>query len=303
MKHLIGITSFGGLPFLELCIRSIQETLTKPNVEFIVVIAKPNDVEMRAWLWERGFKFIQHEENKGFPGSINDLLDIAFVDGDYDTLTILGNDTVLMPGAIDTMIEHAETSDWDMLCGSEFDVRFLYNTYPEVRHLFTGPNLVFNDFSQRPWEVHKDFRENTIQPDTLKDVRNFTLYKRRVFDVVGYADANFYKNGYFEDLCYARRCHLLGIKAAGLPGSAFFHFWSRTIHQNETNNHGKFYERNRAFYKTKYGSDVWTQETFALPFNGGPYTLPGSDIVLPPTLEIPDRDMEPAILNYWRNLS
>jgi GT2 family glycosyltransferase len=302
VKHLVSICAYGGLPFLEICLRSIQETVKTPDIGILVTVAKPNDSEMKRWLDERGFNHIDHHDNKGFAGSINDALDVAFIDGNYDTLTILGNDTVLMPGALDSMVEYAETTDWEMLCGSEFDVRFLHANYPEIRHLFTGPNLVFNDFSQRPWEVHKDFRENTIQPDTLKDVRNFTLYKKSVFEKVGYADVNFYKNGYYEDLCYARRCHLLGIKAAGLPGSSFFHWWSRTIHQNEAGDHGKFYERNAQYYEWKYGTRTWGEEKYQLPFNGQPFTLPGSDIVIPATLDIPDRDQESKIISYWRNL-
>lgn len=302
MKHLVGVVSYGGLPFLELFLRSVQENCTKSNVDLVVIVAKPDDFEMVEFLLVRGIRFIQNERNIGFAGSINDLLDAAFVDGDYDTLTICGNDTVLMPGSLDAMIEHAESSPWEMLCGSEFDSRFLVANYPEIRHLFHGPNLEFRDFTQRPWEIHKDYRENTIEPNTLKDVRNFTMFKRSVFEKVGYAEVSYYPGAYYEDLSYARRCHLSGIKAAGLPRACFYHAWSRTIHQGVNRDHGKFYERNAAHYEACWGTRTWGQERFALPFDGQPYRLPGSDIILPPTLEIGDRDLEARIVQYWSSL-
>lgn len=290
MKTLIGITSFGGLPFLELAICSLQETVTEPNVDILVVVGKPDDSEMRRWLEERSIRYIQNPANNGFPSSVNDCYDAAFVDGDYSNLIIQGNDVVAMPGAIDTMIQRAASEpEFDIFCASEFNSRFLFDNYPEARKYFHGENLFFNDFTVRPWELHKDFRENTIQPDTLKDVRNLTLFKRRCFEAVGYADVNFWPNGYWEDNDYARRCHLLGMRAAGLPSASFFHFWSRTIHQNESRDHGKYYTRNQDWYERKWGTRTWGEEKFATPFETGP-------------IDIPDRDGEEKMISYWRDL-
>lgn len=290
MKTLIGITSFGGLPFLELALRSLQETITVPDVDILVVVAKPGDTEMEEFCKVRGFRTIVHHENQGFPASCNDIYDAAFVDGSYDNVIFQGNDVVAMPEAIDTMVHRAASEpDFDIFCASEFNSRFLFDNYPEARQYFHGENLVFTDFSARPWELHKDFRENTIQPDTLKDVRNLTLFKRRCFEVVGYADVNFWPNGYWEDNDYARRCHLLGMRAAGLPSACFFHFWSRTIHQNEGRDHGKFYTRNQDWYEVKWGTRTWGEEKFATPFETGP-------------IDIPSRDGEEKIIERWRNL-
>lgn len=302
MKSLISIVSYGNIEFLELALRGIQETLTTPNTDILVVIAKPGDSQMRKFLDERSIPYIQNEINKGFPGSINDAYDFAFVDGDYDAIFSMGNDVVPMPGCLDTMLSQAQSTDWDIYCASEFDSRFLVAQYPEARQFFHGDDLVFSDFQSRPWEFHGDYRENTIQPDTLKDVRNLTLYKRRAFEVVGFDDPNFFPNGYFADLDYARRCHLLGLKACGLPAAAFFHFWSRTIKQGENRPNGKFFNRNGDYYEAKWGTRTWEEEKFSLPFDGKPYQLPGSTIVLPSSLDIPDRGKEPQIIDYWSSL-
>lgn len=281
-KTLIGITSYGGLPFLKLALRSIEETATLP-VDVRVVVAKPDDWEMCSFL-EKSSKSIyhMHESNKGFPASVNDCYDAAFRYRDYDNLIIMGNDVVAMLGAIDALIRCADNTDYDMICGSEFDSRFLVNNYPEARQFFHGSNNEFTDFSARPWELHKDFREGE-EPGALKDVRNFTLYKRRVFDVVGYADVNFWPNGYFEDNDYAVRCNRAGIRACGLKQAAFFHFWSRTIHQGEARPNNVYFERNRDYYVQKWGGE-WNHETRT------------------PELRIASRDGEAEIIRYWSSL-
>jgi len=299
-KTLIGITSFGGLPFLKLAIRSIRETATVP-VDICVIVAKPGDKEMWDWLREEKILWIRNDENKGFPASVNDLYEFAFTLGDYDNLIICGNDVVLLPGAIDAMIHTANTTDYEMICGSEFDVRFLVNNYPEARQYFQGENLVFTDFNARPWELHKDFR-NGVEPDCRKDIRNFTLFKRSAFEKVGYADVNFFPNGYFEDLNACLRLDRAGVSACGLKEAAFFHFWSRTIHQGESREHSKFYQRNERYYIEKWGGG-WQQEKYALPFHGDPYYLGGGiGIVLEPTLRIADRWQEAKIIEYWSRL-
>lgn len=303
-KTLIGIVSYGGLPFLELALRSIQETATR-KVDVFVVAANPNDIEMFDFLYKRVGKsgesnlvgYLAHRENVGFPSSVNDLYD-RMRDWNYDNLIIMGNDVVAMPGAIDAMIHTAETTDYEMVCGSEFNAQFLVNNYPEARQFFSGENLIFSDFSARPWELHKE-RRSGIEPHQRKDIRNFTLFKRSAFEKAGYADVNFFPNGYFEDNDYAIRCDKLGVSACGLAEAAFFHFTSRTIHQNVSRDHGGYFSRNGGQYVHKWGGPVGG-ERYDLPYHGDPYELaPG--LLLPGTLKIESRDKEDAIIEYWRS--
>lgn len=304
-KTLIGVVSYGGLDFLKLAIRSIRETATVP-VDICVIVAKPEDREMVIYAGENDLHWVWHKENKGFPASVNDLYETAFIGksmsmvrGDYDNLIIMGNDVVVLPGAIDAMIHTADTTDYEMVCGSEFNARFLFDQYPEVRQHFYGPNLVFTDFTARPWEVHKDFREG-VEPDCRKDIRNFTLFKRSSFDKVGYDDPNFWPNGYFADNDYGRRCDAAKVSACGLKEAAFFHFVSRTIHQNENRDHGGYFSRNGGHYVHKWGGPVGG-ERYALPYDGRGFELfPG--FLLPGEMEISDRSQEEAIIKYWSTL-
>lgn len=265
-KTLIGIVSYGGLPFLELALRSIQETTSQ--VDVCVIVAKPGDEEMHRFLSERKIIHLVHTQNKGFPASVNDLYAFAFEGSafwgekivwatqPYDNLIIMGNDVVALPGAIDAMIRTADTTDYEMVCGSEFNSRFLVDQYPEARPFFQGDNLIFTDFAARPWELHKE-RRIGIEPHARKDIRNFTLFKRSAFEKVGYADVSFWPNGYFEDNQHCERCDHLGVSACGLLDAPFFHFWSRTVHQGENREHGKWFGLNKERYDEWKANPVW----------------------------------------------
>lgn len=300
-RSLIGVVSFGNLQFLKVFLQSVKETLTTPNTDVIVVVAKPGDEEMCAFLNSEGYKFITNERNVGFPASCNDLYDAAFVHGDYDNLIFCGNDVVVMPGAIDAMIAAADSTNWEMICGSEYNARFMWNNYPECRKYFTDEatlGVTQEGLNARFWELHRDFK-NGLEPDTLKDVRNFTLFKRSAFEKVGYDDVNFWPNGYFCDNCVARRCHATGVTAAGLKEAAFFHFWSRTINEGEPRNHSGYFERNRMYYTHKWHG-VPNQEKLDTPFGGGPYFVGNTQI--PTGMKIESRDHEAACIEYWSKL-
>lgn len=299
-KTLVGICAYGGLRFLEMGLAALRE---QSGFDVLVIVAKPGDDEMFDFLVERQLAGqplvqIQHNSNRGFPASVNDLYQMAFESRDYDNLIIMGNDVVPMPGSIEAMIHCADTTDYEMVCGSEFNAKFLTDHYPEARQFFHGENLIFTDWGARPWLLHQE-KQTGVEPDTRKDIRNLTLFKRSSFEKVGYDDVNFWPNGYFADNDYGRRCDLLGIKACGLKEAAFFHFTSRTIHQNIARDHGGYFRRNQIFYTHKWGGDVG-HETYTTPFRGGPYRL--GPIEMPCDMRIASRDHEEGCIDHWSKL-
>jgi GT2 family glycosyltransferase len=351
MKTLIGIGTFGNLPFTQLTINTIRAT-TKAPVDFFVVVGQPSDVQTSAWLKAQGIPHVVHEANHGFPVALNDMMDAAWTSkiedrrakiewGQYDNLIIVGNDVVPYPGAVDALIEEAwrraDGVRWEWICSSQFDAKSLVARYPEAAEHFTGPNLVFEKWASsrgevqsmevvdytplvRPWELHQHAAEalvarwmgateagkrEFVQPDCIKDVRNLCLFKRSVFEKIGYADVNFWPGGYFEDNDYCKRARSAGVKACGLEHSAYFHFWSRTIHQGEGTQPRQF-QNNAGFYATKWGGG-FDAERYQLPFGGSPYGYcdPEKGISFhhgDGRLKIDSRASEPAIVEYWRGL-
>lgn len=302
-KTLIGMVTFGNLPFTKIVVETVKQ-YTNSSVDFFMVVGKPEDNETPQWLDEQGIKYHKHNENHGFPASLNDIYDYGFIENTYDYLITAGNDIAVYPGTIDNLIKVADTTDWEWISSSQFDVKTLVNIYPEAAKYFDIPNnFKFTMFDKRPWELHIDnvlSEPDRIEPDVIKDVHNLCLYKKCAIEKIGYVDVNFYP-AYYEDNDYARRAVNLGLKTCALTNSVYFHFWSRTIHQGSGGSTGRYFDQNRRFYITKWGGD-FAQERWKIPFNGMDFPLTDK-IILPATLGIFERKDELEIARYWRNLS
>ena len=297
MKTLIGIVSYGNLDFLKLALRGIRETVTK-QADVVVVVAKPGDNAMVEYLnGLGGIHVIVNAYNKGFCGSLNDIYDHAFVNGDYHAVIITGNDVIPYPKAIDRMIECAETTPHESVSACQYDVKSLCRDYPEARQFFKGSNYDFTNFDARPWEYHPAPDSNEIRAASKADVQNLTLFKRSVFEKLGYFDANYFSGGYFSDNDYCRCSDLAGVDGCTLTGAAFFHFWSRTIHQGNKPNHDRFFRQNEAYYETKWGGLVG-REKCRVPFDGGEVPLPDG-LIATPALKISSRANEAAAIAFW----
>lgn len=259
MKTLIGISTFGNIDFTRLAVRSIRETAAK-DVEVLIVVGKPDDRETIEFAQQLAEHVIIHDRNWGFPASCNDVFDAAWVHGSFDNVILMGNDVVAYPGCIDGLIEMAETGKWEQICGTQYDVQSLLRNTPEQAVHFSGPNYVFSNFAERPWDAHKPRTQYGEEPGALKDIQNMTLYTRGAFEKLGYFDVGFWPNGYYSDNDYARRGVNAGVKGVGAPHCEFFHFWSRTIHQGEARPHNVYFDRNRAHYVAKWGGDFGNEK-------------------------------------------
>ena len=317
MNTLIGLVTFGNLPFTQLTLNELRRT-TRAPVDYLVIVGQPGDHATAAWLRQEGLPYLVHHTNKGFPGSLNDLWDSAWgqrtcpagyigaLPPIYDSVILCGNDVIPYPGAVDAMIAEAERGVWEWICASQFDAKSLVARYPEARPFFVGDELKFTDFTARPWDLHAaQVPPPRIEPGALKDVQNLCLFRRSVFEKLGYFDANFWPNGYFSDNDYARRANLVGVRACGLAHAAYFHFWSRTIHQGEARPNGSYFARNSAYYDAKWGGQPGGEQ-WAVPFSGQPHELRGSrngptgQLLLPPTVAQPTRADEALLVRYWQ---
>lgn len=98
---------------------------------------------------------------------------------------------------------------------------------------------------------------------------------------VGYTDVAFYP-AYFVDNDYARRMVNAGVKACCLASARFFHFWSRTIHQESGGSNSGYFQNNSMYYRVKWGGNF------------------GEETLLPNNL-IDTRENEDTIIEYWKN--
>lgn len=279
-KILVGVCTFGLLEFTKLAIQSIRDTVEQP-VDFFAVKGKPGDSETFDWLIEQGIPLMAHSENMGFPYSVNDIYDHAWVQGDYDYLILIGNDIIAYPGAIDQLIEVANNHDYLVVSALQYDVKDLTVDYPETKKFFSGSNFVISDFSSKCWEYFKPAQGAIEIADMqLFDIQNMCLYKRSAFDSIGYTDVNFYP-AYYVDNDYAMRLHKSEIPTCTVTSARFFHFWSRVLKQGSGGSTSKYFEANKKYYKEKWGGDF------------------GKETLNPP-LKIDSREHEKSTIKRWR---
>ena len=323
MKTVIAIGTFGNLEFTKLAVRSIRETCAPEGVHIAIIVGKPDDDATLEWAksqrlqdWARSqelspagdtrFHWLKHDTNKGFPVACNDMIDFAFnrAIAQFDNLIILGNDVVVYPGAINAMIECARTTDYEWICASQYDAQSLRNEFPEARQFFKRSENIFTNFDARPWELklpHVASIPPEIRGNRMSDVQNCCLFKRSVFGKLGYFDANFWPNGYFSDNDFCYRAVQAGVKGCALPHAAYFHFGSRTMHQEPSRAaiHDGCFQRNAQFYQAKWGG-LPDAEKFKDAFGGKTHYKLGACEPLPcEPLRIPTRLHENEVVGFW----
>ncbi len=300
MSTLIGVVTFGNLPFTKMTIRSIRETVVKYPYDIFCVVGHPGDKKTKEWLDTQGIPYVAHDFNYGFPYSVNDIYDYAWKENNYANVVMIGNDVIAYPYAIDSLIKVAETTSYEWLCSQQYDVKSLYRDFPQVQNYFEGSAKVFTDFEAKPWEMFTGYSDVVSFNNAvgLSDVHNLALFKKSVFDKVGYIDVNFYP-AYYEDNDYVRRAIKANIKSCTVTNSFYFHFWSRTIHQGSGGSNPAYFTLNRNFYIIKWGGD-FGNEKYEVPFDGKTYELvPG--LVLESVLYLMDRSQEKEIARVWKS--
>ncbi len=254
-KNLLAFVTFGGLKFTKLTVQGIRETV-KNSYDIAAVVGKPGDWETAEWFDREGIPYVMHKENMGFPFSVNDLYDYAWKVNDYDNLILMGNDVIPYPYCIDSLIDLADTSEYEVISALQYDIKDLIREFPDTASCFHGGNHVTKDVSSEPWKRFISYSpEHSIADMRLYDIQNLCLYKKSVFHKIGYTDVNFFP-AYFIDNDYARRIVLSNIKCCSMTNARFFHFWSRTIHEGSGGSTSKQFERNKDYYKMKWGGEV-----------------------------------------------
>jgi GT2 family glycosyltransferase len=283
MSALVGIVTYGGTEFTRLAVQSIRDT-TREEVDIFIVVGMPKDTETLTWLEENpDINFICHDKNYGFPYGLNDIFDYAWVKNNYDYLILAGNDVVAYPFCIDSLIELAKTSAYECISAFQYDVNELVEDFPETEKNFTGEFRTAKNLKDHSWDAFKGYSSFlSIEDMNLRDIQNLCLYKKSVFDRVGYTDVSFFP-AYFVDNDYAMRMAAAKVKSCTLENARFFHFWSRTIHQGANNNPKRhvYFKRNEGYYINKYGGAV------------------GKETKSPP-VKIDSRENEKETIEFWR---
>jgi len=208
------ILAFNKAEYTSLCLRSVLKEIDSAAVEIIVVdnASIDNTSEVLRKFGNR-IDVIHNEDNLGFVDGCN--VGAAAAKGRY--LLFLNNDTVVLPGAIDTLLESVERDETIGVIGPMF-------LYPDGRIQEAG-GIVWRDASAHHFGWGGSPRSRTYRLARSVDyVSGAALVIRRdLFERLEGFDHR-YAPGYYEDvdICFGVRA--MGYRVAYQPSARIVHF-------------------------------------------------------------------------------
>lgn len=206
------------------CIRSVMEETSRPH-EIIVVDNASND-GTAAMIAEEfpDVRLIVNDENRGFAAANNQALEVAV----GHRVLLLNPDTVILDGAVDTMLGWLEQrpdvgcagcqvletdTDVQMTCFSDPGPLDLLLIESGLHRIFSG-----SSFFGRP---HYAGWDRTSERDVDVVSGMFMLVPRRVVDEVGVMDGSFFI--YSEEADWCRRIRDAGYRCVFTPAARILH--------------------------------------------------------------------------------
>jgi GT2 family glycosyltransferase len=182
------------------------------------------------------FHYKKNEENWGCAKSWNYGIKDCFVNHGCDYVSVLNNDVLLHPNAIDRLVERFEKKDENIAMVTCLNVR---GECPFPSNIFALD------------DKEKEKTDESEHPDF-----SAFMVGKKCIDEVGWIDEGFSIGGaYWEDNSFDRRIKLARLKAITYPPALFYHYGSQTINRSAaTKITGAMgYEINKKYYTIKWG--------------------------------------------------
>lgn len=212
----IVIPNFNGIKFLKECLSSIK----KQNFSFYEVIIIDNASTDGSVEYLKNnhpeFTLIENKENLGFATSVNQ--GIKSSKGEY--VFLLNNDTELEVDCISNLlccISRDKTIFGVSSKMIQFDNRNLIDDAGDEYTILGWTQKVGNN---QPSKLYHDERE------IFSACAGASLYRKNVFDIIGYFDENFF--AYMEDVDISYRAKIYGFKCVYCPDAIVYHHVSAT---------------------------------------------------------------------------
>jgi len=207
------IPCFGQVDYTLRCLASISQSPPRLPIELIVVDDASGDPRISELQAVNNLVFVAREENLGFLRSCNDAARLAR--GRF--LMFLNNDTVVMPGAIDTLAELLLARPDAGLAGARL-------LYPDGTQQEAG-GIIWSDGSA--WNY--GHRDDPAKPEYsyVRDVDYVSgaaiMLRRDVWELVGGFDDHF-APAYCEDSDLAFRLRAAGLRVLYHPEAVVVHY-------------------------------------------------------------------------------
>ncbi|MFN2413797.1 MAG: glycosyltransferase family 2 protein, partial [Pyrinomonadaceae bacterium] len=243
------IPVFNKAEFTFQCLRSLVRELDFTDAEVIVIDNASTDETPELLAHFRGLvRVIRNEENRGFVDACNQGAAVAR--GRY--LVFLNNDTVVLPGWLEALVETAERDGRVGAVGSLF-------LYPDGRVQEAGAVVWSNgEAFHYGWGKSSEDRRLTFAREVDYCSGASLLVRRELFDGLGGFDRR-YAPAYYEDTDLCMGVRSLGRRVVYQPASRLYHFEGATAGTDTHTGFRRFQVINREKFYAKW-RDVLARE-------------------------------------------
>lgn len=252
MKLSVVIVSWNTCALLRACLDSVFAYIPRAAFEVFVVDNASSDgsPEMVAREFPR-VRLIANRENRGFAGGNNQAIEQC--SGEF--ILLLNPDTVVHPGALQTLVDHLDDHPGDGAAGARLlnpDGTLQESAYPrptllrELWRLFhldrLRPSAVY---AMAAWPVDRSRPVDVLKGAAL-------MLRREALEDAGPLDAGYFMYSEEVDLC--TRIQRAGWGLAWVPRAVVVHYEGQSTRQVAREMFLRLYEGKVRYFRQTYGS-------------------------------------------------
>jgi len=239
------VVSWNGVALTRRCVESVLQDPLADDVDLVVVDNASSD-GTPAWLDEIAadprVRVIRNATNRGFAAACNQGL-AAIAERSPELLVILNNDLVVTPGWTATLRRHLRNDPRIGLIGP------VTNNIGNEARIATA----YTDLAAMPLEQRLRTAGAAGRSFDIRVLAFFCVaMPLDVYRQVGGLDENF-GTGFFEDDDYCQRVRKLGRRLVCAEDVFIHHELSASFARIDQGERQALFERNRAYYETKWG--------------------------------------------------
>ncbi len=216
VRASIVIPNYNGKDYIEKCMEKLC-LQTESNFEVIVVdnCSEDESVELISQFSDRlNIRIIQLDNNYGFSKAVNDGIKASLA----EYVILLNNDAFAGRHFVEELIMAMDEDD-DIFSAQALMLQYADRSIVDTAgDYFTLPGFGFSDGKDKKAAAYSRSK------DIFSACAGAAVYRRKIFDEIGYFDENFF--AYLEDMDIGMRARLYGYRSILVPSAKVLHVGS-----------------------------------------------------------------------------